>query len=190
MLVKNELLVVIVGLVLTVGASGQQKQSPSAMTQHSEGIPCLFDPQLGEVPHCLYKNAQSELFISPAFLRDLSFNRDGLAAVRALPEGWTYANRQGRVVITGVAESDNWADSFHDGLVRVLRNGKYGFANREGKIVIAPDYDGALNFQNGIASVCQGCQNKCADAACEYHSFVGGRWFHLDTKGNKVVVLH
>ena len=160
------------------------------MTKQSEGVPCLFDPQLGDVPHCLYKNSQSELFISPAFLRDLSFDRNGLAAVRALPEGWMYANRQGKVVIAGVAESDNWADSFHDGLVRVFRDGKYGFANRKGKIVIAPVYDGALNFQNGITAVCQGCQNKCVDTHCEYHSFVGGRWFQLNTKGNKVIVLH
>ena len=47
-----------------------------------------------------------------------------------------YVSRKGKVVIWGVPVMDNGADSFHDGLVRIVRNGKYGFANRGGEVVI------------------------------------------------------
>jgi WG containing repeat len=156
----------------------------------SDGTPCLFDFALGEVPNCVYKDANAELFIAPRFLRDLSFGSHGMAAVRSPSEGWMYVNRQGKVVITGVTESDYWADSFHDGLVRIVKNGKYGFANRKGKVVIAPIYDGALNFENGIAAVCNGCRSKCVDDQCEYHSLVGGRWYRINIKGHYGIVLH
>jgi hypothetical protein len=84
-----------------------------------------------------------------------------------------YVSRTGRVVISGVPSIDNWADSFHDGLVRVVRNKKYGFANRKGQIVISTNYDGALNFEKGKAKVCSRCESKCVDHDCEYHVFAG-----------------
>ena len=85
---------------------------------------------------------------------------------------------------------DNGADSFHDGLVRIVRNGKYGFANRRGQVVIPPIYDGALNFEKGRAEACKGCQSKCDDRDCEHHSFAGGEWFRINTKGTVLARLH
>ena len=35
--------------------------------------------------------------------------------------------------------------------MRFVRDKKYGFANRKGEIVVPPIYDGAMNFENGIA---------------------------------------
>ena len=97
-----------------------------------------------------------------------------------------YVSRRGRVVISGVPTMDNSADSFHDGLVRVVRNKKYGFANQKGQLVIPPAYDGAMNFENGKAKVCSGCESKCVDHDCEYHVFAGGEWFQINTKGTVV----
>jgi len=48
--------------------------------------------------------------------------------------------------------------------VRFVRKKKYGFANRKGQIVIPPVYDGAMNFESGVTKVCNGCQEKCAQA--------------------------
>lgn len=97
-----------------------------------------------------------------------------------------YVNRAGKVVVTCVPTMDNGPDSFHDGLVRVLRNGKYGFANRLGELAVPATYDGAMTFENGRAAVCKSCENKCADPECEHHSFVGGEWFQINTKGTVV----
>jgi WG containing repeat len=153
------------------------------------GTPCLFDPERGEVPDCLRKGATGELFIATQYLKELNFDAHGLAAVNSLEEGWMYVNREGRIVIDGVPVMDNGADWFHDGLVRIVRNGKYGFANRRGQIVVLPIYDGALNFEKGRAEVCKGCKSKCDDPDCEYHSFAGGEWFQIDVKGTVLTRL-
>jgi hypothetical protein len=81
---------------------------------------------------------------------------------------------------------DNWADTFHDGLVRITRNGKYGFSRPDGHLIIPPIYDGAMNFDHGKAKVCQGCISKCVDQECEYRAFSGGHWLEIDTKGTVV----
>jgi hypothetical protein len=93
-------------------------------------------------------------------------------------------NRQGP--ISGVPTMDNWADTFHNGLVRVVRNEKYGFSDRRGQLVIFPVYDGAMNFESGKAKVCNGCTSKCVELECEYHVFSGGEWFEIDTTGTVV----
>ena len=93
-----------------------------------------------------------------------------------------YVSRKGKVVIWGVPVMDNGADSFHDGLVRIVRNGKYGFANRGGEVVIPAIYDGAMNFQNGRAEVCKGCESS-ATRDGKYHFFAGGEWLRINTNG-------
>jgi hypothetical protein len=94
-----------------------------------------------------------------------------------------YVSHAGMVVISGVPWMDNGANSFHNGLVHTVENEKYGFANRKGQLVISPVYDGTLAFQNGRAIVCKGCRSTCVERECEHHSFKGGEWFQIDTKG-------
>jgi WG containing repeat len=191
-------------LVIAANAAGQDtpKQSPKQPTRpgssipdsssgvHSAGAagtPCLFDLQRGEVPNCLRESATGELFIAPQLVKDLQFEAYGLAAVLSPKRGWMYVSRTGRVVVSGVPVMDNWADSFHEGLVRIVRNGRYGFANRRGQIVIPPVYDGAMNFEKGRAAVCKGCTDTCVG---EYHLFKGGEWFQINTKGTVLARLH
>jgi hypothetical protein len=151
------------------------------------GTPCLFDFERGEVPNCLRESATGDLSIAPELVNDLAFDSHGLAAVRSPKEGWMYVSRSGKVVIKGVPVMDNGADAFHDGLVRIVRNGKYGFANRAGQIVIPTIYDGAMNFENGSAAVCKGCQTSREG---EYHFFSGGDWFRINTKGTTLARIH
>lgn len=42
---------------------------------------------------------------------------------------------------------------FHDGLARIASNGKYGYINKKGDIVVPLKWDYALDFDNGIAHV-------------------------------------
>jgi hypothetical protein len=161
----------------------------STKSSQSQGEPCLFDFERGQVPDCVRKHPGGAHFIAPQFVKELTFDSDGLAAVHSQNEGWMYANRKGTVIITGVPMMDNGADTFHDGLVRFVRKEKYGFADRHGKIVIPPTYDGAMNFENGVAEVCNHCKTVCASADCEYHAFGGGEWYRIDAKGALLVKL-
>lgn len=141
---------------------------------------CTFDAERGKVNDCLMTDAKGQLRIASKYLLDLTFEND-LAAVFSESHGWLYADQAGKVLITGVAPMDNGPDSFHDGLVRIIRNGRYGFANRNGQVVIPPRYDGALNFENGKAKVCVGCVTKCDGNDCEHRVFDGGQRFDITT---------
>ncbi len=56
--------------------------------------------------------------------------------------------------------------SFTEGLGRVRVNGKYGFVDKTGKLVIPAKYDGAMEFKDGFAPV-----------------FLNGKAFFIDKKG-------
>lgn len=148
---------------------------------------CMYDSERGEVPDCILRNPNGHLYIAPTVLYELHFDRHGLAAVHSQSENWMYVNRHGDVVVSSVPTFDNGADTFHDGLVRLVKNGKYGFANRKGRVVIEAIFDGAMNFEGGYAKVCRGCVLKPSGADSEHSSFVGGLWVLIDKKGDPVV---
>lgn len=174
-------------LVLLLLLTGRVGQTAAAQSESNQGsataTSCLFDFESGEVPNCLRQDAKGNLFVASPILKQLHFDSHGLASVLSRKAGWMYVNRNGKVVISGVPSMENGPDSFHDGLVRIVKDEKYGFANRQGQIVVPPIYDGAMNFEKGRAKVCKGCQSKCVAPDCEYHSFEGGEWLQIDTKG-------
>jgi hypothetical protein len=79
---------------------------------------------------------------------------------------------------------DNGPESFHDGLLRVLRNGKMGYANRFGQIVIPCIYDYAKWFDNGQAEVTFKAK-EYLDME-EHRRVESDEWFKIDRKGNKI----
>jgi|ERR1700733_14953100 hypothetical protein len=174
-------------MFLSITALHQHDAKPEKGVENSS--PCLFDFEGGEVSDCVRQTSAGRLYISPTILSELNFDSHGLATLRSQIENWMYVNRHGDVVVSGVPTFDNGADTFHDGLVRFVRNGKYGFADHKGKIVIAAVYDGAMNFDGGRARVCDGCTLKCSEPGCEHSSFVGGRWLQISTKGVVLVSL-
>jgi hypothetical protein len=78
---------------------------------------------------------------------------------------------------------DNWPDPLSNGLFRIVKEGKIGYADIHGKIIIQPQFDGAYSFWDGKAKVGTGCKLKMFG---EHSSWVGGTWYTIDTKGNKV----
>lgn len=173
-----------------VRKSQAQRETLSTQDQHPEpnkagaqDTSCLYDFERGVIADCIQRATNGELFVRQHVLKHLQFDSYGLAPVRSAIDGWMYVSRTGKVVISGVPTMDNWADTFHDGLIRVVRNRKYGFSNRKGQLVIPPKFDGAVNFEKGKAKVCNGCISKCAEQGCEHHDFSGGEWFQINTKG-------
>src|SRR4030065_2150550 len=142
---------------------------------NTKGHKCLLPAQdFMEVDNCIFSSKTGQLFIAPTYIKELSFEKHGLAVLYSSEDGWMYVNRKGRVVISGVAAMDNGADVFHEGLVRFSKNNKWGFADVKGNIIVPAVYDGALNFKDGSAKVCKGCVLTCVNKACEQHYFSGG----------------
>ncbi|MBI5238962.1 MAG: WG repeat-containing protein [Elusimicrobia bacterium] len=152
-------------------------------------LPCSYLGKDGvkEQSACLEEQGAA-LSVKKQLLARLAFDR-GLAAVWSKDTGWMYIDKAGKVLIAGVAAMDNGPDGFHDGLVRFEQQGRCGYANRRGKAVIAPAYDGCLNFINGIARACLRCKNVCAGQDCEHRTLAGGEWVCLDTTGRRVACI-
>lgn len=82
---------------------------------------------------------------------------------------------------------DNGADYFSEGLRRLVKNGKVGFADRNGNTVIVAKHDFAFPFNYGYAAFCDGCDwEKTND---EHRSVVGGKWGVMNVKGETVQPL-
>jgi hypothetical protein len=103
-------------------------------------------------------------------------------------------------VISGVPTFDNLADEFSGGLVRTVVDGKYGFADRQGRVVIKPAYDWASPFDHGSAQVCNHCREMCVmpgravelesmPDGCDHRIMQGGEWFKINKKGQIVARL-
>lgn len=96
---------------------------------------------------------------------------------------------------------DNGPDYFRNGLSRILKENKFGFINKEGHVVIEPQYDFASPFDEaGFANVCTGCWLSYpphtkfpiahSSVNCDVHgTIVGGKWGIISVAGKVVVPL-
>lgn len=82
---------------------------------------------------------------------------------------------------------DNGADYRVEGYQRIVKNGKMGFANRNGKIVIQPQFDFVTPFSYGYAQFCSGCHWKDIDQ--EHKTVAGGQWGVINFQGEKILPL-
>lgn len=86
-------------------------------------------------------------------------------------------------VLFNIFVFDNGPDYPSNGLFRIIKDGKIGYANTRGQVVIQPQFDGAYPFKNGKAQVGKGCETR-SDG--EHHYWAGGQWFTIDKKGNVI----
>ena len=79
---------------------------------------------------------------------------------------------------------DNGADYFSEGVRRFVKNGKVGFVDRNGTVIIKPEHDFVSSFNYGYAAFCDGCDwEKTED---EHKAIVGGTWGMMNFKGEIV----
>jgi len=111
------------------------------------------------------------------------FSRDGIA--RAIFEGTTgFVNVKGEIIFSLADHAE--AEDFSEELAAVKIGAKWGFVNRLGKMVFAPQFDAVQSFHEGLAAVKVAGQwrfiNKAGDVFMEPNpgtwgvSFVGS--FH------------
>ena len=79
---------------------------------------------------------------------------------------------------------DNGPDYVSEGLFRIIQNGKIGYADKKGKIVIQPQFKCASPFNNGKAKV----TFKCTKEKDVYgHTRTkNNTWFFINSKGEKI----
>lgn len=78
---------------------------------------------------------------------------------------------------------DNGPDYTKEGLFRVTRNGKIGYANEYGEVVIPCQFDCAVYFENGKAKVSKKCERIKVG---EYHKWESESWYYIDKTGKRI----
>lgn len=139
------------------------------------------------------KNSDGRIII-PAQFNIFSYLKDGEPAEgetiyfdgpkkneRPEKNAWGYVyDRKGNFLYRPFAY-DNGADYFSEGVRRFVQNGKVGFVDRSGKVVIEARHDFASPFHYGYAAYCDGCDWEKTEE--EHKAIVGGTWGVMDSKG-------
>ncbi len=81
-----------------------------------------------------------------------------------------------------VVKFDNGPDYIENGLFRIIKNNLYGYANKNGEIIIEPKFKCAYSFFLGKAQVSDSCMVKISSGQ---KMFLSNNWYYIDTKGNK-----
>ena len=149
------------------------------LSQSSHGIlRRIMDPSKDEYA---YVNAEGDTVI-PFGKYPFCFTEkfDKLAIVATRDDGIIGIDRNENILFN-VFVFDNGPDYLSNGLFRIVKDGKIGYADRNGKVVIEPQFDGAYPFKNGIAEVGKGCQILKEG---EHSRWAGGEWYLINKKGN------
>jgi hypothetical protein len=148
---------------------GQNKSGPLHLCQDSITDQFAYLNSVGDtvIPLGKYSFCFTEVF-------------DKYAIVSFPGKGFVGIDRKENIIFR-VYAFDNGPDYPADGLFRITDNGKIGYADTLGNIIVKPLYDGAYPFEKGIAKVGYGCLSKTDG---EHSWWVGGKWFRIDKKGN------
>lgn len=78
---------------------------------------------------------------------------------------------------------DNGPDYVEEGFFRVLRDGKIGYANSSGEVVIPCQFECAYPFEGGRAKVAKSCTTVQAG---EHSRWESDGWYYIDRSGKSV----
>ena len=94
------------------------------------------------------------------------------------------AINQNEQILFDIYISDNYPDDIKEGLFRVKQNGKIGFSNKYGQIIIPCIYECAYPFENGKAKVTLNCQIEIDKYEHKFQK--SNDWFFIDRSGKKI----
>lgn len=159
----------------------------ASVTEVSDTLNLFCDDKYDSVQLCGYLNQQgdtliskyefqilfSETFLNFAFVYDAQKFGKEIVAI----------NRDKKVVFEAFMY-DNGPDYLSEGLFRIKQNGKIGFANEKGEIIIPAIYECAYPFEEGIAKVSMRCET--VTDGFEHFGWESKEWFFINQKGQKV----
>ena len=86
-------------------------------------------------------------------------------------------------ILYQVKTYDNGPDYISEGLFRIIIEGKTGYANEAGEIIIQPQYACTAPFEEGKARVALKCE---LIKEGEHTRMESEEWFFIDTLGNRI----
>lgn len=137
---------------------------------------------------CGYRNAQGDT-MTPADKYLICETDTFRSYAKVLqPHGDWIGINQAEDVLYKIHLSDNGPDYPKEGLFRIWKNGKMGYADEQtGKIILYPQYSCDFPFENGKAKVSlTNCVSKPVDKYGEYHYWETEEWIYIDHYGKKV----
>ena len=99
--------------------------------------------------------------------------------------GFIGINRKEEKLFNAVQTGDGYFMEEADGMIMIIENGKYGFANHFGEVVIRTQYDCANNFENGKAKVSNDC-SPSPESDSEHRTVQMNTWFYIDKTGKRL----
>ena len=138
---------------------------------------------------CGYKNSKEEIIIPKgkySYCFTDTFKNFAFVSDDKLTNSKVVAIDRNENILFDVYMFDNGPDELADGLFRIIRNGKIGYADKNGIIVIEPKFECADKFENGKASVALECKLVKDKYDSEHSRMESDSWFYIDRKGNKV----
>jgi len=128
---------------------------------------------------------EDTLMLYPEHFNNLDFGESNLTTVYTKDRVF-YVSKSGKVVRSFFF--DNGADSFKEGLSRIIIKKKIGFVNEKLETVIEPQFDFAYSFENAKSMVCNGCREE-KEPNGEHTMIVGGKWGVIDKHGKIILPL-
>lgn len=127
-----------------------------------------------------YKDLQGNIRIKPQYAAVETDTFKTIAIILNAKEGWVAISKEQEILFKPFI-FDNGPDEFSNGLIRIEKDKKVGFADETGKIIIPPIYDLALPFHGNYTAFYSGGKQICAgenipEADCEHFEWIGGKW--------------
>jgi len=156
----------------------------SNSNKNANQILILHSSEKGEVEMYSYLTQEGDTVITEGkYVVCFSDTIKTMGFVYSAETGWMAIDNKGDKLFD-VYTFDNGPDYESEGLFRILKNNKMGFANSEGKIIIEPAFDFVYPFEDGKAKFGVSCK-KTSDG--EHEQIDCLEWYFIDKQGRKII---
>ncbi len=138
---------------------------------------------------CGYKNKKGEVRVVPGrYVCDRPVIKRPVLLQSADDGSWFMVDVSGRELCQ-IYVVDATPDCYGKGLIRIVKDGLVGFADKKGRLVVLPKYNRVERFSGKytVANVGAEPQGNSATDADASVSWTGGKWGVLDRKGDLVL---
>lgn len=141
--------------------------------------------------HCVYDADERPCFVNENKDTIIPFGKYEVSFSEDITQIGFVADSKGKILCINVEGKelfevynfDNGPDYVEEGLFRIVKDGKIGYANEDGEVVIEPQYQCAYPFEKGKAKVALNCNETIE---FEMKKWESDTWFYIDKSGKKI----